>query len=175
MHAHGSRFGSADTPSSCFILKGHTAPPCDQTDGSRLHELPSDGTNNKSNWTLNFFLYFTAWQVPNASSFCFDFFYPCASTVLLRLHLKFTFLFTPQILFSVNMLLVKYIYFWLIFQMLDNLCGLVAWVPGYRSRGLGSFPGTTRFSEKYWAWNGVHSASWVQLRSYLEEKVAASD
>jgi hypothetical protein len=22
-------------------------------------------------------------------------------------------------------------------------------------------------------WNGVHSASWVQLRSYLEEKVAA--
>jgi hypothetical protein len=41
------------------------------------------------------------------------------------------------------------------------------------SRGQGSIPGATRFSKKWWAWNGVHSASWVQLRSYLEEKVAA--
>jgi hypothetical protein len=24
--------------------------------------------------------------------------------------------------------------------------------------------------KKYWVWNGVHSASWVQLRSYLIEK-----
>jgi hypothetical protein len=24
-----------------------------------------------------------------------------------------------------------------------------------------------------WVWNGVHSTSWIQLRSYLEEKVAA--
>jgi hypothetical protein len=31
----------------------------------------------------------------------------------------------------------------------------------------------TRLPEKQWVWNGVHSASWVQLRSYLEEKVAA--
>jgi hypothetical protein len=45
-------------------------------------------------------------------------------------------------------------------------------VPGYRSRGPGSIPGTIRFSEKSWFWNGVHSASWVQLRSYLKEKVA---
>jgi hypothetical protein len=45
-------------------------------------------------------------------------------------------------------------------------------VPCYRSRGPGSIPGATRFSEK-WAWKGVHSASWVQLRSYLKEKVAA--
>jgi hypothetical protein len=37
----------------------------------------------------------------------------------------------------------------------------------------GSIPGTTRFSEKQWVWNGVHSASSVQLKSYLEEKVAA--
>jgi hypothetical protein len=29
------------------------------------------------------------------------------------------------------------------------------------------------FSEKEWVWNVVHSASWVQLKSYLEEKVAA--
>jgi hypothetical protein len=35
----------------------------------------------------------------------------------------------------------------------------------------GSIPGTTIFSEKQWVWNGVHSASWVQLRSYLIEKV----
>jgi hypothetical protein len=44
---------------------------------------------------------------------------------------------------------------------------------GYRSRGPGSIPGATRFSEKL-VWNEVHSASWVQLRSYLEEKVEAS-
>jgi hypothetical protein len=30
----------------------------------------------------------------------------------------------------------------------DRLCGLVVRVLGYRSRGLGSIPGTTRFSEK---------------------------
>jgi hypothetical protein len=58
-------------------------------------------------------------------------------------------------------------------QNLDRLCGLVVRVLGYRSRGPGSIPGTTRFCEKYWFWNGVHSASWVQLRSYLEEKVVA--
>jgi hypothetical protein len=32
-------------------------------------------------------------------------------------------------------------------------------VPYYRSRNPGSIPGATRFSEKYWFWNGVHSAS----------------
>jgi hypothetical protein len=46
-------------------------------------------------------------------------------------------------------------------------------VLGYRSRGPCSIPSAVRFSEKYWVWNGVHSASWVQLRSYLEEKAAA--
>jgi hypothetical protein len=56
---------------------------------------------------------------------------------------------------------------------MDRLCGLVIIVSGYRSRGLGSIPGASRFSEKYWVWNGVHSASRVQLRSYLEEKIAA--
>jgi hypothetical protein len=39
------------------------------------------------------------------------------------------------------------------------LCGLVVRVPGYRSRDPGSIPGATRFSEKQWVWNGVHSAS----------------
>jgi hypothetical protein len=37
----------------------------------------------------------------------------------------------------------------------------------------GSIPGASRFSEKQWVWNGVHSALWGQLRSYLEEIVAA--
>jgi hypothetical protein len=46
-------------------------------------------------------------------------------------------------------------------------------IPGYKFRGPGSIPGATRLSEKYWVWNGVHSASRVQLRSYLEEKVEA--
>jgi hypothetical protein len=31
---------------------------------------------------------------------------------------------------------------------LDRLCGLVVRVLGYRSRGPGSIPGATRFSEK---------------------------
>jgi hypothetical protein len=41
----------------------------------------------------------------------------------------------------------------------DRLCGLMVGVPGYRSRGAGSSPGTTKFSEKWWVWIGVHSAS----------------
>jgi hypothetical protein len=44
----------------------------------------------------------------------------------------------------------------------DHVCGLVVRVPG-----------ATRFSEKQWVWNGVHSASRVKLKSYLKEKVAA--
>jgi hypothetical protein len=57
--------------------------------------------------------------------------------------------------------------------MYDRLCGLVVRVPGYRSKGPGSISGATRFSQKCWVWNGVHSASLVQLRNYLQEKVAA--
>jgi hypothetical protein len=44
-------------------------------------------------------------------------------------------------------------------------------IPGYRSRAPGSVRDTTRYSWKMWIWNGVHSASWVQLRSYLKEIV----
>jgi hypothetical protein len=36
--------------------------------------------------------------------------------------------------------------------------GLVVRVLGYRSRGPGSIPGTTR-GKTEWVWNGVHSAS----------------
>jgi hypothetical protein len=53
---------------------------------------------------------------------------------------------------------VMWLWLWL-----DCLCGLVVWVP--------SIPRVTRFSEKWWIGNGVHSASWVQLRSYLEENI----
>jgi hypothetical protein len=52
--------------------------------------------------------------------------------------------------------------------VMEYVCGLVV-----RSRGPGLIPGATRFSKKWWVWNVVHSASWVQLRSYLKEKVAA--
>jgi hypothetical protein len=46
----------------------------------------------------------------------------------------------------------------------DCLCGLVARVPGYRSRGPGSIPSATRFSEKYWVWGGP-----LSLVSTIEE------
>jgi hypothetical protein len=46
-------------------------------------------------------------------------------------------------------------------------------VPFYRSRALGSILGATRISENYWVWKGADSASWVQLRSYLEETLEA--
>jgi hypothetical protein len=53
---------------------------------------------------------------------------------------------------------VEYCIVLLLAIVLVRLCGLVVRVPGYRSRGPGSIPGTTRFSEK-WFWNGVYSAS----------------
>jgi hypothetical protein len=36
----------------------------------------------------------------------------------------------------------------IIYDVHDSLCGLVIRVPGYRSRGPGSIPGATKFSEK---------------------------
>jgi hypothetical protein len=47
----------------------------------------------------------------------------------------------------------------------DRLYGLQVRVPGYRSRAPG-------FDSR--VWNGVYSASWRKLRSYLKGKVAAS-
>jgi hypothetical protein len=41
----------------------------------------------------------------------------------------------------------------------DSLFGLVVRVPGYRSRRPGLIPSATRFSEKKWVWNWVHSDS----------------
>jgi hypothetical protein len=43
----------------------------------------------------------------------------------------------------------------------DHLRGLVIRVLGCRSRGPGSISGANRFSDKYWIWKGVHSASGV--------------
>jgi hypothetical protein len=37
-----------------------------------------------------------------------------------------------------------------LFCLIDRLYGLVVRVPVYRSKGPGSIPGATRFSEKQW-------------------------
>jgi hypothetical protein len=50
----------------------------------------------------------------------------------------------------------------------DPLCGRNS----YTSRGPGLINGATKHFEKQWVWNGVHSALWLQLRSYLEEIVS---
>jgi hypothetical protein len=38
--------------------------------------------------------------------------------------------------------------FWGLVKMCGGICGLVVRVPSYRSRGPGSIPGATRFSEE---------------------------
>jgi hypothetical protein len=60
-------------------------------------------------------------------------------------------------------------------DLLSNLywTASVVRVPGYRFRGPGSIPALPDFLRSSGS-NGVHSASWVQLWSYFEEKVAAS-
>jgi hypothetical protein len=50
------------------------------------------------------------------------------------------FFFIPLYKASLKLIILKYV--------CDRLCGLVVKVPAYRSRGLGSIPGATRFSEK---------------------------
>jgi hypothetical protein len=56
-------------------------------------------------------------------------------------------------------------FIYVMYKKVGRLCGLVVRVPGYRSRGPGSISGTTG--------NGVRSASWVHMRSYLKDKVVA--
>jgi hypothetical protein len=58
---------------------------------------------------------------------------------------------------SLTMYITEQDYFVCIY-LKDHLCGVVVRVTGYRSRGPGLIPGATRFSEKLWVWNGVHSA-----------------
>ena len=62
-----------------------------------------------------------------------------------------------------------------LYYNLYRLCGLVVRVSGYRYRGPGFDP---RRYQIFWVavgvWNGVHSASWGQLRSYLNEKSSGS-
>jgi hypothetical protein len=47
-----------------------------------------------------------------------------------------------------NMWLTELTHFQIVGSIHDRLCGLVARVPGYRSRGPGSIPDTSRFSEQ---------------------------
>jgi hypothetical protein len=74
---------------------------------------------------------------------------------------------------------------WLLDHRTKSSCFLrgLTWPPSWSSgqsswlhmqRSGCSIPGTTRFSDKLWVWNGVHSASWVHLRNYLEEKSSVS-
>jgi hypothetical protein len=53
-------------------------------------------------------------------------------------------------------------------------CSLLVSVYGYRSRGLGSIPGATIFSEKVVGPEWGHSGSWVQLSNYLKKKKKGS-
>jgi hypothetical protein len=57
----------------------------------------------------------------------------------------------------------KYLYISLLIYIYVNyrLWGLVVKVSWNRFRGSGSIPGATRFLEKLWVRNGMHSASWV--------------
>jgi hypothetical protein len=68
--------------------------------------------------------------------------------------------------------LVNKLFFFIIeIIRIDRLCGLVVRVSGYTSKGPGF---DSQSYQIFWeVWNGVHSASWGQLRSYLNEKVAA--
>jgi hypothetical protein len=43
---------------------------------------------------------------------------------------------------------------YVMYKKVRRLCGLVGRVLGYRSRGPGSIPGASRFSDKQWVWNG---------------------
>jgi hypothetical protein len=56
----------------------------------------------------------------------------------------------------------------------DRLCGLVVRAPGYRSRGPGSIPSATRFSEKWWVWNGVHFSLVSTVEELLGKKSSGS-
>jgi hypothetical protein len=52
----------------------------------------------------------------------------------------------------------------------DRLCGLVVRVLGYRSRGPGSIPGTTRKKKSNGSGTGSTQPREYKLRSYLIEK-----
>jgi hypothetical protein len=56
----------------------------------------------------------------------------------------------------------------------DHLCGLVIGVPGYRSRGPGSIPGTTRFYEVLMMWHEIKLPSICCCWSIQNIKLARS-
>jgi hypothetical protein len=57
--------------------------------------------------------------------------------------------------------------------MVDRLCGLVVRVSDYRSGGPGFDSRALQEKQSSGVWDGGHSASWVQLRSYFKVIVAA--
>jgi hypothetical protein len=65
--------------------------------------------------------------------------------------------YTVEMYFVSSEVRTEFIY--VMYKKVDRPCGLVVRVTGYRSRGPVSIPCPTRFSEKKWNWNGVHSAS----------------
>jgi hypothetical protein len=58
---------------------------------------------------------------------------------------------------SLKTILLGYLVFYLI--LTDRLCDVVGRVPSCRPRGQGSIPGSARYSEKLYFWNGVLSGS----------------
>jgi hypothetical protein len=55
---------------------------------------------------------------------------------------------SKKVRFVLTLMTASISYVSLIYLIIDRLCGLVVIVPGYRSRGLGSILGDTRFSKK---------------------------
>jgi hypothetical protein len=77
---------------------------------------------------------------------------------LLRVSILYSFV---SVSGSQNNIIKKFAHFNVYYDMInfnDRPSGLVVRVPDYISRGPGSILGATRFSEKQWVWNGVHSA-----------------
>jgi hypothetical protein len=66
------------------------------------------------------------------------------------------------------------IYFTLHFISCHCICGLVVEFQATDSEVLGSIPGTTRFSEKWWVWNGGSLSLMSTIEELLERKSSGS-
>jgi hypothetical protein len=69
-------------------------------------------------------------------------------TQVCLVRVRMMYLFCPCIVLSSGFTASALVWFSNFLKYLVSLCGLVVRVSGYRSRGLGSIPCTTRFSEK---------------------------
>jgi hypothetical protein len=63
---------------------------------------------------------------------------------------------------------------YVMYKKVDRLCDIMVRVPSHRSRGPGSIPSATRFSDKFRVRNGVHSASLSTTEELLEKKSSDS-